>query len=228
VNASGQKDPASSRVYMTDALNSVIAQLSDEGNASIQTSYSYSPYGESQSIGPDGTNNPTQYTSRENDGTGLYYYRARYCDPILKRFVSRDPIGLAGGMNDFAYVGGNPIGLVDRRGLAGEKIDGNRVTVHKNDVDPWPSDPHGHIYDKNQVVDRDGKIYDKTTGKQVGQLSKKGLEKWFEFLKRIGKLGLVGDLILFKELVDQTCAVAMPGNPFCSPPPLDPCDDGMM
>ena len=58
--------------------------------------YAYSPYGESQSLGPD-DGNPLQYTGRENDDTGLYYYRARYYDPVLKRFVSEDPIGLMGG-----------------------------------------------------------------------------------------------------------------------------------
>ncbi|MFA7239242.1 MAG: RHS repeat-associated core domain-containing protein [Sulfuricellaceae bacterium] len=42
--------------------------------------YAYSPYGESRTIGAD-DGNPLQYTGRENDGTGLYYHRARYYDP---------------------------------------------------------------------------------------------------------------------------------------------------
>jgi RHS repeat-associated protein len=58
-----------------------------------------------------------QYTSRENDATGLLYYRARYYDPVLKRFISSDPIGLAGGMNMYAYVEGDPVSLVDPLGL---------------------------------------------------------------------------------------------------------------
>lgn len=46
-----------------------------------------------------------QYTSRENDGTGLYYYRARYYSPEMQRFISEDPIRLWGGdINYFAYV----------------------------------------------------------------------------------------------------------------------------
>jgi len=36
--------------------------------------------------------NPFQYSGRENDGTGLYYYRARYYHPKLMRFVSEDPL----------------------------------------------------------------------------------------------------------------------------------------
>ena len=39
--------------------------------------------------------NPFQYTGRENDATGLYYYRARYYSPTLRRFISEDPLGLA-------------------------------------------------------------------------------------------------------------------------------------
>lgn len=47
------------------------------------------------------------YTGREWDKeTGLYYYRARYYDPIEGRFISKDPIGFAGGdVNLFGYVG---------------------------------------------------------------------------------------------------------------------------
>jgi RHS repeat-associated protein len=94
----------------------VIAQLADDDNANIQNSYAYSPYGQSQTVGPDSANNPNQYTSRENDNTGLYYYRARYYDPVMKRFVSSDPIGLAGGWNTYEYVGGHPLSRLDPTG----------------------------------------------------------------------------------------------------------------
>lgn len=117
VNTSGNKDAATSRVYMTDALNSVIAQLNDEDGAGVANGYAYSPYGESQTIGPDATGNPIQYTSRENDGTGLYFYRARYYNPVLGRFISSDPIGLAGGINTYSYVEGDPLSYTDPTGL---------------------------------------------------------------------------------------------------------------
>jgi RHS repeat-associated protein len=118
IAASGAKDPAASRIFLTDALNSVIAQMSDADDPTLQTSYGYSPYGQSTTVGTDSTNNPIQYTSRENDGTGLYYYRARYYDPVLgSRFISEDPIGLAGGWNWYGYVEGNPISYADPNGL---------------------------------------------------------------------------------------------------------------
>ena len=64
------------------------------------------------------------FTAREDDGTGLYYYRARYYQPSLGRFVSEDPIEYAGGdANFYAYVSDDPIRSVDPGGL--KKIYGN-------------------------------------------------------------------------------------------------------
>jgi uncharacterized protein RhaS with RHS repeats len=45
------------------------------------------------------------------------YYRARWYDPKLGRFISEDPIGLTGGINQFAYVGNNPQNAKDPNGL---------------------------------------------------------------------------------------------------------------
>jgi RHS repeat-associated protein len=56
------------------------------------------------------------YTGREPDETGLVFYRARYYDPSIGRFTQRDPIGLRGGLNRYAYVGGNPVLRVDPKG----------------------------------------------------------------------------------------------------------------
>lgn len=123
INTSGNKDTAASRVYMTDTLNSVIAQLNDEDSANVANSYAYNPYGESQTIGPDATGNPIQYTSRENDGTGLYYYRNRYRDPILG-WGNEDPSGFIDGFNKFRYVIGNPVMFTDPTGLWSVDIGG--------------------------------------------------------------------------------------------------------
>jgi RHS repeat-associated protein len=57
-----------------------------------------------------------QYCDEE---TGLHYNRHRYYDPHAGRYVSRDPIGLAGGLNTHAYVA-NPAGWVDPLGLQGQ------------------------------------------------------------------------------------------------------------
>lgn len=62
--------------------------------------------------------NAFQFTGRENDGTGLNAYRARFHNPILQRFVSEDPLELAGGdVNLFVYVGNQPTVWRDPWGL---------------------------------------------------------------------------------------------------------------
>jgi RHS repeat-associated protein len=103
------------RLYKTDALGSIIG-LTDE-NGILKTTYAYEPFGKVTITG-EASDNPFQYTGRENDGTGLYYYRARYYDPQMQRFISADPIGLAGGVNLYAYVGNNPVNRIDPSGLA--------------------------------------------------------------------------------------------------------------
>jgi RHS repeat-associated protein len=56
----------------------------------VQTSYTYEPFGKTSVTGAS-SSNPSQYTARENDQTGLYYHRARYYSPSLQRFISEDP-----------------------------------------------------------------------------------------------------------------------------------------
>ncbi len=119
-----QATPLQTKTYLTDALGSVLATAGQDQTPELF--YAYSPYGETQTLGadPDSPQNSAQYTARENDGLiggtnggSLYIYRARYYDPVLKRFISEDPIGLAGGPNSYLYVGGNPISLYDPYGL---------------------------------------------------------------------------------------------------------------
>jgi RHS repeat-associated protein len=100
--------------YLADQIGSILS-LKDMTGADVVT-YSYDDYGSSQLSAAD--SNPFQYTGRENDGNGFYYYRARYYSPSLRRFVQSDPIGLTGGINTYAYVDGDPINLTDPSGLA--------------------------------------------------------------------------------------------------------------
>jgi len=66
------------------------------------------------------SSNGYTYTGREWDKEiGLYYYRARYYDPMEGRFISKDPIGFRGGINLYGYVGANPINFKDPRGEVG-------------------------------------------------------------------------------------------------------------
>ena len=66
----------------------------------------------------DPTTNPLEHAAREHDATGLYSYRVRSYSPTLKRFISEDPIGFAGGdPNLYAYVFNNPLTFNDPSGL---------------------------------------------------------------------------------------------------------------
>src|SRR5262249_10687860 len=83
----------------------------------------YLPFGElaqDNSVGNDVVTD--KYTGQESDGeTGLYYYNARYYDPMVGRFLSADPIvanafdGQA--FNRYTYTRNNPITSTDPSGL---------------------------------------------------------------------------------------------------------------
>jgi RHS repeat-associated protein len=92
---------------------STVALADSDGTLSAQ--YTYDPYGTTSSSGY--SLNAAQYTGRENDGTGLYYFRARYYNPKLQRFISEDPTAFRGGINMYAYAAGNPVSFNDPFGL---------------------------------------------------------------------------------------------------------------
>jgi len=110
---SGSGASAQTLSYLIDALGSTV-RLTDKTGAKV-VDYTYDPYGNTTADAI--VDNPFQYTGRENDGTGLYFYRARYYSPNQQRFISEDPIGLRGGINVYGYVGGNPVSLIDPSGL---------------------------------------------------------------------------------------------------------------
>ena len=102
--------------YHYDALGSVVA-LSDSVGDTIQT-YEYSVYGQVAAEDPNFLANPYMFTGRRFDfETGLYYYRARYYNPYIGRFLQTDPVGYGAGMNLYAYCGNNPLVFVDPFGL---------------------------------------------------------------------------------------------------------------
>jgi len=62
---------------------------------------------------------PGQYEDLDTEGAGvtLSHNWHRTYDPTLGRYLQSDPIGLAGGLNRYAYVGGNPMNYTDSKGL---------------------------------------------------------------------------------------------------------------
>jgi RHS repeat-associated protein len=102
------------RALLPDALGSTVA-LGD-GTGTLQTQYTYEPFGFVSQTGAASTSS-YKYTGREDDGSGLYYYRARYYQPRFQRFIAEDPIGFVGGdVNLYAYVLNDPVTFVDPSG----------------------------------------------------------------------------------------------------------------
>jgi len=87
-------------------------------NGPIATNYTYQPFG-ATTIGGSANGNSYEFTGRENDGTGLYFHRARYYSPTFQRFIAQDPIGFGGGdANLYGYVRDNPVTWIDPLGWA--------------------------------------------------------------------------------------------------------------
>jgi RHS repeat-associated protein len=96
----------------TDGMGSVVAITNAKG--STTASRTYDTFGNTVS---GTTANGPAFTGRYWDGeTGLYYYRARYYDPTLGRFISQDPAGLSAGVNPYAYAGDAPTFASDPSG----------------------------------------------------------------------------------------------------------------
>ena len=102
-----------------DGLGSITSLTAASG--SVSQTYIYNSFG--KPAGGTGTlTNPFQFTGRERDsGTDLYYYRARYYDRDIGRFISEDLSATSGRENLYEYVGNNPINLYDPTGLAQTK-----------------------------------------------------------------------------------------------------------
>ncbi len=111
-------DPIGPRYFHQDGLGSIVAMSTTAGTTDTER---FDAWGE-KLVG-SGAIPLYGYTGREQDGTpttgtGFIYYRARYYDPANGRFTQRDPIELKGGINLYAYVGGNPVNFTDPFGLA--------------------------------------------------------------------------------------------------------------
>jgi RHS repeat-associated protein len=79
------------------------------------------------------TYNTLTYTARERHvASGLYYYRARFYDPQLGRFMNQDPIGILGGVNLYAYASNGPVNWRDPLGL--ENVYGNDADDVMNEL----------------------------------------------------------------------------------------------
>lgn len=144
---------AGAQTYLTDRLGSVNALADSSGE--LDTTYTYDPFGAASSAGAE-SDNPFQFTGRENDGTGLQYNRARYYSPGTARFISPDPAGFAGsGPNLYEYVGGAPLDRIDPSG------EGLELPVDVPDLTPdLPTIPDPLKPIKDKIRDAESKVRD--------------------------------------------------------------------
>lgn len=114
--------------FLKDHLGTVHALV--DTNGAVVESYRYDAWGRvtvfganNQQLNNSAIGNRFLFQGREYSWTtGLYYFRARWYDPVTGRWLSNDPIGLAGGLNQYVFVGNNPVNFVDPLGETNRKF----------------------------------------------------------------------------------------------------------
>jgi RHS repeat-associated protein len=105
--------------YLTDHLGSVVQEV--DATQAVTLDREYDPWGVPVH---GGATSGYAFTGREWDSeTMLYSHRARYYNPSSARFISEDPIGLAGGLNGYAYISNGPTRYNDPFGLCQQDPD---------------------------------------------------------------------------------------------------------
>ena len=114
--------------YVKDHLGGMHAV--QDSNGHIVESYRYDAWGRVLGI-YDGNGMPLTQSAIGNRflwqgreyswATGLYYFRARWYDPVTGRWLSNDPIGISGGLNQYVFCGNNPVNARDPSGLCKKK-----------------------------------------------------------------------------------------------------------
>ncbi|WP_227106707.1 RHS repeat-associated core domain-containing protein [Chromobacterium rhizoryzae] len=130
-------EPTAVYYYHTDHLGTPQALTDEQGALALEMDYQ--AWGQAREIIADaaskaGIRNPFRFQGQYQDQeSGLHYNRHRYYDPEIGRFISRDPIGLFGGINTHNYAS-NPIQWVDPKGLTTCPIKGGVATIRQYDT----------------------------------------------------------------------------------------------
>ncbi|MBI4683442.1 MAG: RHS repeat-associated core domain-containing protein, partial [Nitrospirae bacterium] len=101
--------------YLYDGKGNVMAVI--DGNQQVAASYRYDVFG--MPLKKVATlDQPFRFSTKQYDErTGLSYYGYRFYNPSIGRWITRDPLGEAGGINLYGFVGNNPVNFVDPLGL---------------------------------------------------------------------------------------------------------------
>lgn len=115
--AAMQASDGSVYYYHFDKTGNTLAMTDAAGN--VVNAYRYEPFGKVMTH-TGAVRNPFTYVGAfgvMDEGDGIYYMKNRYYDANTGKFMQKDPIGFAGGINLYAYVGNNPVDSVDPEGL---------------------------------------------------------------------------------------------------------------
>jgi RHS repeat-associated protein len=99
--------------YLADGTGNVAGLLNTSNQLVDQ--YRWRPFGTSE-LYTNNVPNRIGFHGAAQDGNFIYL-RNRWYDPTIRRFISEDPIGLAGGINPYSYAGNNPLSYRDPSGL---------------------------------------------------------------------------------------------------------------
>jgi len=125
--------------YQADGVGST-ADVTDATDT-LKASYTYDPWGKLLNpIDALGTKDKFKFAGEALDPqTGLYFLRARYYDPAVGRFISKDPLSGSAGApatrNRYVYALGNPQKYTDTLGLAVDAIGGD-IALHSGAIGP--------------------------------------------------------------------------------------------
>ena len=135
--------------FIKDHLNSVHAVVDESGE--IVESYRYDAWGRVLGV-YDGDGTPLSESAIGNHylwqgrwyswDAGIYYFRARWYDPTTGRWLSKDPIGISGGANQYSFCANSPVNWRDPFGLCpGDDPDTNippfDITIPPEDIPDW-------------------------------------------------------------------------------------------
>ncbi len=164
---------ASSFFAVKDHLGSVHALVDAQGE--IAQTFTYDAWGNACVSTPNSSFLTPDFSCRYlfqgreySAATGLYNFRARWYDPVSGRWLSKDPIGLEGGLNLYAFCGDDPVNWRDPWGLEAQNDEKKTNNVPPieigggvNPPKDWPRPGGKWKWDKGSGRYRKGEKYRK-------------------------------------------------------------------